>query len=247
MAGPGDEISGAGGRGRLRASHADREQVIDTLKAAFVQGMLGKDEFDLRVSRAFASRTYAELAAATADLPVKPAAAQPPKPARTGRRKPVLRPVPVAMMSTALYASMWALILLRHGPSNPGGDPPRAVALLFISANLIYPLVLIIAVALMIAGWRKKRSGQQRPRRRAPGAGDQRSRRRPSADLGGQLPLNHHGHEHTAEAAGRGFPGGCRRAASGHRVAGALAGDSRRSSPFMGPIRGLKYSPIASV
>ena len=28
------------GRGRLRASDADREKVIDTLKAAFVQGRL---------------------------------------------------------------------------------------------------------------------------------------------------------------------------------------------------------------
>jgi hypothetical protein len=45
MAGPGDEIAaGAGGRGHQRASHADREQVIGTLKAAFVQGMLAKDE-----------------------------------------------------------------------------------------------------------------------------------------------------------------------------------------------------------
>ncbi len=42
MAGPGDEIAGAGGQGdgHLRASHADREQVIGSLKAAFVQGRL---------------------------------------------------------------------------------------------------------------------------------------------------------------------------------------------------------------
>jgi len=39
MAGPGDEVAAAGGRGGgdLRASHADREQVIGTLKVAFVQ------------------------------------------------------------------------------------------------------------------------------------------------------------------------------------------------------------------
>ena len=59
MAGPGDEIAaGAAGRGRLRASHADREQVISILKAAFVQGMLAKDEFGLRVGQAFASRSW---------------------------------------------------------------------------------------------------------------------------------------------------------------------------------------------
>jgi hypothetical protein len=58
----------AGGRGRLRASHADREQVIGTLKAAYVLGMLAKDEFDLRVGQTLASRTCAELTALTADL-----------------------------------------------------------------------------------------------------------------------------------------------------------------------------------
>ena len=44
-AGPGDEkAASAAGRGHLRASHADREQVIGTLKAAFVQGWLAEDE-----------------------------------------------------------------------------------------------------------------------------------------------------------------------------------------------------------
>ena len=54
--------------------------MIDILKAAFVRGMLAKDEFDLRVSQAFASRTYAELAAVTAGLPAEPTAVQPPGP-----------------------------------------------------------------------------------------------------------------------------------------------------------------------
>ena len=59
-----DNGSGAGGRGHLRASHADREQVIGTLKAAFVQRRLAKDEFSLRAGQALASRTWAELAVA---------------------------------------------------------------------------------------------------------------------------------------------------------------------------------------
>jgi hypothetical protein len=62
MAEPGDEIAaGAGGRGHLRASHTDREQVIGTLKAAFVQGLLAKDEFDLRVGQALAIARSAGL------------------------------------------------------------------------------------------------------------------------------------------------------------------------------------------
>ena len=77
MTGPGDELAAsAAGRGYLRVSDAEREQVIGTLKAAFVRGMLAKDEFDLRVSQAFASRTYAELAAVTVGLPAGPGAAQ---------------------------------------------------------------------------------------------------------------------------------------------------------------------------
>jgi hypothetical protein len=42
------------GRGRLRASHSDREHVVEVLKAAFVQGRLTKDEFDMRVGQTFA-------------------------------------------------------------------------------------------------------------------------------------------------------------------------------------------------
>jgi hypothetical protein len=59
----------AGRRGRLRASDADRELVIDTLKAAFVQGRLTKDELCARVGQALTSRTYADLAVVTAGLP----------------------------------------------------------------------------------------------------------------------------------------------------------------------------------
>jgi Domain of unknown function (DUF1707) len=76
---PRDEMPvGAAGDGRLRASDADREQVIDVLKAAFVQARLTKDEFDARVGQAFVSRTHAELAVVTADIPA-PARAQPPR------------------------------------------------------------------------------------------------------------------------------------------------------------------------
>jgi Domain of unknown function (DUF1707) len=62
------EMAEGDGRGRLRASHADRERVIDRLKAAYVYGLVTKDEFDERVSQAFAARTYAELPVLTADV-----------------------------------------------------------------------------------------------------------------------------------------------------------------------------------
>jgi len=79
MAEPGDEIAAdAGALGRLRVFHPDRQQVIGTLKAAFVQGRLTEDEYDARVGQASASRTRAELAALTADLPAGLAAPRPP-------------------------------------------------------------------------------------------------------------------------------------------------------------------------
>ena len=85
LVGPGDAgAAGAGGRNYsyVRASHADREQVIDVLKTAFVQGRLAKDELDLRLGRVLSSRTYADLSALTADLPVRLTKAEPPEPDR---------------------------------------------------------------------------------------------------------------------------------------------------------------------
>ena len=223
VTGPGDDLAAAAaGRGRLRVSHADREQVIGTLKAAFVHGMLAKDEFDLRVSQAFASRTYAELAALTADLPAEPTAAQPPKPARAQGEQPVLRPGPVIMAATALCAGVWAFTFLPPWPTNSEGDPPAPIIMLFFSTNLIYLCVLVISVGFMIAGWCEKRSGRRPPRRPAPDAGGQASRRPPSADPGEELPPGDRGHHHTAEAE-RSRPPRPPRRARGHRGDGAAA------------------------
>jgi len=70
MVGAGDEITPrVGGHGRLRGSDSDRAHVIDILKAAYVSGLVTKDVFDERVSQTLASRTRAELAPVTADLP----------------------------------------------------------------------------------------------------------------------------------------------------------------------------------
>jgi Domain of unknown function (DUF1707) len=70
MVGPGGEkTAAAAGRGNLRASRAHRREAADVLEAAFVQGWLAKDEFDARIGQARAARTYAELAAVTADVP----------------------------------------------------------------------------------------------------------------------------------------------------------------------------------
>jgi DUF1707 SHOCT-like domain len=75
MAEPSDQMPAAAGHGRLRTSHADREHAIEMLMAAYVQSMPTKDELDAAVGQALTSRTYADLAALTTDIPPAPAAA----------------------------------------------------------------------------------------------------------------------------------------------------------------------------
>jgi Domain of unknown function (DUF1707)/Domain of unknown function (DUF4190) len=67
----------------MRAATADRERAVDVLKAGFAEGRLTQEEYNDRMGRAYAARTYGELAALTADLPagplpVWPVAAYPP-------------------------------------------------------------------------------------------------------------------------------------------------------------------------
>ena len=81
---PGVSAAAAAG---LRAARADRERVIDLLKAAFVQGRLAQDEFAARVGQALASRTYAELAAVTADIPAELVGALPRRPPVRAQRQ----------------------------------------------------------------------------------------------------------------------------------------------------------------
>jgi hypothetical protein len=53
----------------MRAASADRERAVDVLKAGFTEGRLSQDEYNDRMGRAYAARTYGELTALTADLP----------------------------------------------------------------------------------------------------------------------------------------------------------------------------------
>jgi Domain of unknown function (DUF4190)/Domain of unknown function (DUF1707) len=56
----------------MLAAAADRERTMDVLKAAFGEGRITKEEFDLRTSRTMNARTYAQLGSVVADLPSGP-------------------------------------------------------------------------------------------------------------------------------------------------------------------------------
>ena len=58
----------------LRASHEDRNRVVDALRVAGGDGRLSAEELDARLESALNARTLGELARLTEDLPIAPAA-----------------------------------------------------------------------------------------------------------------------------------------------------------------------------
>jgi hypothetical protein len=162
MTGPSGEQAAAG-RGQLRASHVDREQAIDLLKGAFVQGRLDKDEFDIRVGQAFASRTYAELTAVTGDLPAVLIGARPAQ-ARSPEARGIRSSVRVIRVGTTLAVGVWALAL--------ASGTPLALTLA-LTFTLAYVGSLLLAGAVLLESRRELRSGGLPPPASGPGEGGQ--------------------------------------------------------------------------
>jgi hypothetical protein len=168
MTGPGDERAVAG-HGHLRAGHADRDQTVNVLKAAFVQGRLARDEFELRLSQALTSRTYADLSAVTADLPAGLVPATPPAPARD----PVHREgVKVIAGLTAMCTVFWLAVAVRDtGASN------------FFGSSLFFVLIVLTvmpgmpAALLLLHARLEKRASRPSLQGRPPGGGGRSAQR----------------------------------------------------------------------
>ena len=165
------KAAGTAGRDRLRASHADREHVIDALKAAFVQGRLAKDEFDARVGRAFTARTYADLAAITADVPAALAGPAPSRQPAGPQARPQADPnvklgVRVTIGAIAVAVPAWAVVIYTE-PFFSGISPPpvalMGLALLITTLGATATVVVssVLTVAMMIESQRHKRSGRE--------------------------------------------------------------------------------------
>jgi hypothetical protein len=153
--GPADEKAAAVARGRLRAAHADREHVIGTLKAAFVQGRLTKDELDLRIGQTFASRTYAELARLTADIPAELIAASAPHRAAPARARPPMNNAAKSGISVAI--AVVTLVLAAYLTDGQA---------LFVFVPF-YSVALLVALAQVLDSRHQKRSRGQLPPRAA--------------------------------------------------------------------------------
>jgi hypothetical protein len=156
---------GAAGRGHVRAANADREHVIDLLKAAFVQGRLTQDELDARAGQAFTARTYAELAALTADIPAGSSTRPPRQPARPQNRTAQNRTARTHPVRNAAIGSVSCLILgslsFLYGAHLDDHNTP---------AFLMLTLVAVIAAVGFIGcgvgnSWRQRHSRPQLPPR----------------------------------------------------------------------------------
>jgi len=185
---------GAEGDSNLLTSHVGREQVLDALKAAFVHGRLAKDEFDLRVGQVLAA--YAELDAATADIPTGLTTAQPPETIRKSHNKKLIQrgTAAGAGASVALTATIAVAV---------GGNP--VISLVVVGLVGVFVAVLLAGL-LTLVSWVLEMVSSRRPSPGPPaGPGGTATQRLASADrldssqISRDLP-------HTAEAVRR-LPG----------------------------------------
>jgi hypothetical protein len=170
MTGPQDPAEAGGDR--LRAGHADREQVIETLKVAFVHGRLTKDELDTRAGLALDARTRADLAALTADIPAVPSVpaaaglARPPTPAR---RWPLAR---ATAKSGGCLGLAFALVLFAANVLDPDGlgNPyhPWSGLCALVAFGLVLAALGIFATGVATSV-EQRRSRRQLPPRPGPG------------------------------------------------------------------------------
>jgi len=149
---PGHEAAAAESRNRdgLRTSHDDREQVIGTLKTAFLQGRLTEEELGVRAGQVYASRTYAELAGITADIPDE----------LTGRARARRDPWRATKIAWRVEYSVFlpgivTILVLPGGPHITGAE-------IGLVGTVVYLLFWILGIAMMVTSRRSKSTLEDR-------------------------------------------------------------------------------------
>jgi len=125
--------------GSLRASDADREEIIGRLHKAATDGRIASDELEQRVAAALKARTYADLDATVADLPRQPT--------RRPRRD-------VSRRSNA----GWALAVVKEHPLLLLFIVPAVAvtAAILLAATIMWAVLMVVVLAV---------SGRRRPPR----------------------------------------------------------------------------------
>ena len=165
VTGPADQTAAVAdgySHGRMRTSRADREQAIDTLKVAFVQGRLTRDELDERLGRALAPLTHAELAALTGDLPDGLATARRPRGADQDMTRPEGNRAEARVLAT-LVAGVMLVALIGNGI----GSPLHVLAIVL----LLSPVWMLALGGILLLHSRLEDRGTRRLPPRPPGAG----------------------------------------------------------------------------
>jgi Domain of unknown function (DUF1707) len=144
-------------RAEMRAGDGDREAVATRLKAALDDGRLDLHEYDERLQRTYAAKTFGELDPLIADLP----GTIPADRAQVQPMPPAAAPVPAASGRAAPnwvvpYAGVIAVSVLIWAISS------------FASGDLLYfwPVWMLIPLILGIAGQMGGRSNRDRRRGR---------------------------------------------------------------------------------
>ena len=183
MTEPGNEMTAGAGDDTQLVIY--REQANRTLRAALAQGRLTEDEYDERTGQASASRSRAELAALTADLPVGQMDAL--------ARAPAARHVWIGVSMSIISAGVVAGVLLGH--------PDIGLAILaFLIAAVTVLVAPIVTVGVMIDVRRQKRDGGQLPWPTPGASGTPSQRPASAAPAEPPPPPTDGGQQHTAEA-----------------------------------------------
>ena len=189
----GDEIAArASGGSRLIGSQADREQVLDTLKAAFAQGRLAKDEFDQRVGQVLTA--YAELDALTADIPAGPTETRLSEPEREAHNRKVIQRGTAAGAGASMAAAALMVVVA-------GGSP---VIGLIVVPVVGFVVAVLLAGLLTLLSWVLEKGSSRQPSHGPPlDPNGKAAQRLASAHSANPPPQTGHDPPHTAEAARR--------------------------------------------
>ena len=125
------------------------------VKAAFVQGRLTKAELDARAGQAFAARTYADLAAITADLPAGLARIQPVRKPARAKAPRTARVAVILCPAAGIFASAGVVHAVLIGNER--------LFIAFMMPAFTSIVAWVVAGVMMADSWHQKRPRGQLP------------------------------------------------------------------------------------